>query len=488
MTSPDEIRQLAPNALWANFADLNAVPRGSKKEERVIEFMRKFGERLGLDTTVDAVGNVIIKKPASPGMEDRHTVVLQSHLDMVHQKNADTDFDFDTDGIRSYIDGEWVKAEGTTLGADNGIGVSAIMTLLQSNDVPHPPLEALFTIDEETGMTGAKGLDGSILTGKILLNLDSEEDDELTIGCAGGIDTNTRMAYTQELTPPESLAYELKVRGLKGGHSGLDIHLGRGNANKLMTRLLSQSTRAHGLRIASMDGGSLRNAIPREAVAVVVVASGMKEAFEKGMDSYKADIEREYRSIEPDLSIEINSVELPQEVMDPDDQNKVLHALYAVHNGVFRMSPDIPDLVETSSSLARVIIKDGEFITQSLQRSSIESGKADVANTIRAPFEAIGAEVKNSGSYPGWAPNAASPILKVMVELYERLFGDKPGVAACHAGLECGIISEHYPGMDMISFGPTIQHPHSPDEKVHIASVEKFWNYLVAILKEIPRK
>ncbi|MCB9283540.1 MAG: aminoacyl-histidine dipeptidase [Lewinellaceae bacterium] len=488
MNTPDNIRQLSPAALWSNFADLNAVPRGSKKEERVIDFMRRFGEGLGLDTTVDAIGNVIIKKPATPGMENRRTVVLQSHLDMVHQKNADTKFDFDSEGIRMYIDGEWVTAEGTTLGADNGIGVSAAMTLLQSKDIPHPPLEALFTIDEETGMTGAKNLDEKVLGGKILLNLDSEEDDELTIGCAGGIDTNTRLVYHQEDVAPGSIAYQIRVRGLKGGHSGLDIHLGRGNANKLMTRILYQMTHALGLRIASIDGGSLRNAIPREAVAVVVVPEAHKSAFDKEFYRRKADIVREFRSIEPDLSIELELTQLPDKVMNPGDQDQVLNALYAVPNGVFRMSPEIPDLVETSSSLARVIVQDGLFVTQSLQRSSIESGKADVTASVRAAFEAIGAEVENAGSYPGWAPNAESPILKVMVDLYERLFGEKPSVAACHAGLECGIISEHYPGMDMISFGPTIKHPHSPDEKVHISSVEKFWKYLVEVLKEIPGK
>ncbi|MBK7407038.1 MAG: aminoacyl-histidine dipeptidase [Saprospirales bacterium] len=488
MNTPDKIRQLTPAPLWGNFADLNAVPRASKKEERVIEFMRRFGEGLGLDTFVDAIGNVVIKKPASPGMENRRTVVLQSHLDMVHQKNADTKFDFDTEGIRMYIDGEWVTAEGTTLGADNGIGVSAIMTLLQSKDIPHPPLEALFTIDEETGMTGAKNLDETVLSGKILLNLDSEEDDELTIGCAGGIDTNTRFIYSEDPVAPGSAAYQIRIRGLKGGHSGLDIHLGRGNANKLMTRLLYQTTQSLGLRIASMDGGSLRNAIPRESVAVVVVPAAHQPAFEQEFNQRKAAILREFHTVEPDLSIDLESTALPARVMNPGDQDKVLNALYAAPNGVFRMSPDIPGLVETSSSLARVIVQDGLFVTQSLQRSSIESGKADVAATMRAAFESIGAEVENAGSYPGWAPNAESPILKVMVDLYEGLFGAKPSVAACHAGLECGIISEHYPGMDMISFGPTIKHPHSPDEKVHIASVEKFWRYLVKILKETPAK
>ncbi|MCB0569595.1 MAG: aminoacyl-histidine dipeptidase [Phaeodactylibacter sp.] len=485
MSNNNGIRQLQPQILWNNFADLNEVPRPSKHEERVIEFMRKFGQGLGLETTVDPTGNVIIRKPASPGMEGRPTVILQAHLDMVHQKNADTDFDFDKEGIRSYVDGEWVTADGTTLGADNGIGVAAIMALLQSQSLAHPALEALFTIDEETGMTGAKGLAEGALQGKILLNLDSEQDDELTIGCAGGIDTNTHLIYGEEPAPADSAAYEISIRGLKGGHSGLDIHLGRGNANKLMNRLLYQTTAPYGLRIASVDGGSLRNAIPRESTAVVCVPNKHRAAFLEDFGRRKADISLEFQSIEPGLAIELRETANPAKVMAAADQDKALNAIYAVPNGVFRMAPDIPGLVETSSSLARVIIKDGVFITQSLQRSSIESGKMDVAHAVRAAFESVGASVENAGSYPGWAPNAKSAILKVMEGLYEGLFDDKPHVAACHAGLECGIISEHYPGLDMISFGPTIRHPHSPDEKVHIASVGKFWTYLTEALKRV---
>lgn len=486
MRITQDIRQLEPRALWNHFADLNAVPRPSKKEDRVIAFMENFGEQLGLETLVDQAGNVIIKKPASKGMEDRPVVILQSHLDMVHQKNSDTIFDFDSEGIRSYSDGEWVHAEGTTLGADNGIGVAAIMTLLSSTDIPHPPIEALFTIDEETGMTGAKGLDKNLLSGSILLNLDSEEDDELTIGCAGGIDTNTRLAYREESPDSESSAWTLVVSGLKGGHSGIDIHLGRGNANKLLTRLLYKLTNQIGLRIGSLDGGSLRNAIPREATAVVVVSNAHVEDLHHEIATRKEAILNEFSVIEPDLEITLKPTgALPKSVMHPDDQNHILNALYAVPNGVFRMSPDIPGLVETSSSLARIIIQDGIFITQSLQRSSVESGKMDIANAVRSAFESIGATVENDGDYPGWAPNANSAVLELMEGLYEQLFSSKPKVAACHAGLECGIISEHYPGLDMISFGPTIRHPHSPDEKVNIESVRKFWGFLTAALQEI---
>lgn len=481
MSDNAAVQQLDPKPVWKNFADLNAVPRPSKKEERIIAFMKAFGENLGLETIVDPVGNVIIKKPASAGMEGRPTVILQAHLDMVHQKNADTDFDFSSQGIEMYIDGDWVKAKGTTLGADNGIGVATIMAMLESNDMAHPPIEALFTIDEETGMTGAKGLQEGLLEGKIMINLDTEEDDTIAIGCAGGVDSNTYLLYTQESSPVDGQAFELKVRGLKGGHSGMEIHLGRGNANKIMNRLLYQSA----ARISSVDGGSLRNAIPRESTAVVVVPEVAVEEFKAQFEARSAEIMEEYRLVEPDLKLDIVATDRPELVMEAEIQEKVLNALYAVHNGVWRMSPAIPDLVETSSSLARVIIKEGEFITQSLQRSALESGKNDVANAVRAAFEAIGATVKNDGDYPGWAPNPDSPVLQVVKKIYETLFKEQPHTAAYHAGLECGIIGNHYPGLDMVSIGPTIKHPHSPDEKVNIASVQKFWRFFTTALKEI---
>ena len=476
---------LEPKPVWKHFEALNAVPRPSKKEDRVIAFMRAFGESLKLPTLIDELGNVVIKKPATAGMDNRPTVILQAHLDMVHQKNTDTDFDFDTEGIRSTIEGDWVTAEGTTLGADNGIGVAAIMAVLEADHLKHPPIEALFTIDEETGMTGAKGLDTEMLEGKVLLNLDSEEDDELTIGCAGGIDSNTQMDYTEEAAPPDSTALQIAVRGLKGGHSGMDIHKGRANANKLMNRLLYKTGEPYGLRIASIDGGSLRNAIPRESVAVVVVPNGHLTAFLEALEARRQEIAGEFASIEPSLAIEQTETTLPAKVMALDDQEKMLAALYAVPNGVWRMSPDIPNLVETSSSLARVIVKDGSFVTQSLQRSSIESGKHDVAFAVRAAFEAIGATVVNDGDYPGWAPNADSKIMRTMEGLYKDLFEEAPKVSACHAGLECGILSRHMPDLDMISFGPTIHHAHSPDEQVNIASVQKFWRYLVEALERV---
>jgi|TARA_B110000305_G_scaffold153733_1_gene170380 dipeptidase D len=478
-----KVRELLPVELWNNFEDLNAVPRPSKKEERVIEFIKNFGLNLGLDTYVDPSGNVIIKKPASKGSENQKTLIIQSHLDMVHQKNADTEFDFLTQGIQSFIDGDWVTANGTTLGADNGMGVATIMTLLASNSIQHPAIEALFTIDEETGMTGAFELEKGILDGQILLNLDTEDDDEFSIGCAGGIDTNSSKLYTQEKIA-EGVGFEIIVKGLKGGHSGMDIHLERGNANKIMNRILALAIDSN-LRISEIDGGSLRNAIPRESIAKIVVDS---QDFLNQLDDLASDIKNEFIKSEPGLVIEVNNVDSINHGLSLIDSKEVVNVIYSVFNGVYKMSQSIDGLVETSSSLARVILKDGSFITQSLQRSSVDSSKLDISKTVGASFLNIGADVEHSGSYPGWAPNTDSEILDVMVSLYKKMFNSDPKVQACHAGLECGILNERYPGLDMISFGPTIKNPHSPDEKVHIKSVEKFWSLLIEVLKVIPQK
>jgi len=483
-----EVKNLEPRELWHNFANLNAVPRASKKEERVIAFMVDFGRGLGLETVQDYIGNVVIKKKATPGMEGRQTVVMQSHLDMVHQKNSDTVFDFDSQGIAMFVEADWVKAKGTTLGADNGIGVAAIMALLASDHIEHPALEAMFTIDEETGMTGAKQLDPVNFSGTILLNLDTEEDDELTIGCAGGIDTNTSYFYAEEQVTENSVAYEIAIKGLTGGHSGMDIHKGRGNANKLINRLLYGALKSVSLQLNLLDGGSLRNAIPREAKAIIVVPVAEQAAFLSYLDTFKTILKDEYHAVEPSLAILVTETALPAKVMSKTDFKKLVNALYALPNGVFRMSPDIENLVEASSNLARVIVKDGEFITQSLQRSSVETTKEDVSNAIRASFENMGCTVKQAGDYPGWKPNADSDVLRLMVKLYKEKFGTEPKVEACHAGLECGILGSHLPGMDMISFGPTIRGAHSPDERVQISSVQKFWTYLLAVLKEIPVK
>ena len=482
------IRNIEPKALWNNFADLNAVPRPSKKEEKVIEFMLNFGKSLNLETFQDKIGNVIIKKPASKGMEDRTTVILQSHLDMVHQKNGDTIFDFDTQGIEMSIDGDWVTANGTTLGADNGIGVASIMALLTSTDIPHPALEAMLTIDEETGMTGAKYLDGSKYEGKILLNLDTEDDDELSIGCAGGIDTNTSYNYALEDVNSDSVIYEISIKGLLGGHSGMDIDKGRGNANKLMTRILFKLKSEVEFQLISFDGGSLRNAIPREATSIIAFSNSDKSKVETIVNDFISLLKFELKTVENHLVITFFNTTSNDKAIAKNDFIKIINTLYSAPNGVFRMSPDIDGLVESSSSLARVIIKNGSFDTQSLQRSSVESTKADVANTIRASFENMGAEVVQSGDYPGWQPNPNSPILTIMTDLYRKLFNEEPKVKACHAGLECGILGEHLPGVDMISFGPNIRAAHSPDEKVQISSVQKYWGYLLEVLLAIPQK
>lgn len=482
-------RQLEPQIVWNHFEDLNAIPRPSKKEARIIQFMMDFGKDLGLETLRDAIGNVIIKKPATPGFENRETVILQSHIDMVHQKNADTQFDFDQEGIRSYIDGDWVTADGTTLGADNGMGVAGAMALLSSTDIDHPALEALFTIDEETGMTGAKELDASYLTGKILLNLDTEDDDEFSVGCAGGIDTNTSYSCDLEEIPADYTGVELMVSGLKGGHSGMDIHLGRGNANKWMNRIIHQLSLVADVRILSLNGGSLRNAIPRESAAKLACPANRLAAVEAAFDVIKAILLDEFSVVETEAELTLEQKDLfGQKMVSKKDHEAIVAALYTVHNGVWTMSEKIDGLVETSSSLARVKVENGLFETKSLQRSMLESGKVDVATAIRLNFEHINATVEQSGDYPGWAPNPDSPILKILESKYKAMFNEAPRVQACHAGLECGILSKHLPGCDMISFGPTIKNPHSPDEKVNIASVQKFWSFLTEVMKEIPTK
>ncbi|SDH72262.1 aminoacyl-histidine dipeptidase [Winogradskyella thalassocola] len=483
-----EIRALEPKQLWNKFADLNAVPRPSKKEERVIQFMKDFGNNLGLETIEDEVGNVIIRKPASKGMEDRKPIVMQSHLDMVHQKNNDTVFNFDEQGIQMHIEGDWVKAKGTTLGADNGLGVATIMAILESDTIAHPALEALFTIDEETGMTGAKGLKGGLLNGAILLNLDTEEDDEIGVGCAGGVDVTARREYKEEETPEFKIGYTITVKGLQGGHSGMQIHEGLGNANKLMNRILFDGFENFGLRISEIDGGSLRNAIPRESNATVAIDAIHEAAFEAEMKEFGDTLKTEFKTMEPDLEIVVSKTETPEKIMDLGVQEGLTRALHAAWNGVYRMSPDIKDLVETSNNIARVIVKDGAIKIGCLTRSSVESTKLDLANTLRSVFELTGCEVEFSGDYPGWAPNMDSAILKVMVPIYERLNnGEKPHVAACHAGLECGILGTNYPDMDMISFGPNIKGAHSPDERAQISSAQKYWKFVLEVLENIPK-
>ena len=481
-----DIRNLEPKALWNNFSDLNAVPRGSKKEEKVIAFMVKFGENLGLETIVDPIQNVIIKKPATPGMENRKTIVMQSHLDMVHQKNGDTVFDFDNDGIKMIIENGWVTAEGTTLGADNGLGVAAIMSVLESNDIPHPAIEALFTIDEETGMTGAKGLQAGYLDGEILLNLDTEEDTELDIGCAGGIDVTATKKYKEEEFIENHTTFKVTVKGLRGGHSGMDIHKGFGNANKIMNRIL-EATQNY-MNIADIQGGSLRNAIPRESFATVICRSRDIDNFMLKAEEISTEIKQEFSNIEPNLVISFKQTQNHQKAISKDEQSKLIQAINNGHNGVYKMSEEMEGLVEASNNIAIVNLKDGNTQIDCLTRSSVEESKTEVANQLKDAFENEGYKVEFSGSYPGWSPNSNSAILSVMEDLYESIFDKKADVVACHAGLECGILGTNYPDMDMISFGPTIKGAHSPDERANIASAQKFWKYLLEILKNIPVK
>lgn len=484
------IRALSPTPLWGYFCDLNQVPRASKQEARVTEFAADFGRRLKLETLVDSIGNVIIRKPATAGLEQRTPVILQAHLDMVHQKNSDTNFDFATQGIEMECRGDWVAAQGTTLGADNGIGVAAIMAVLASRDIPHPPLEALFTIDEETGMTGAKGLAGGVLRGKVMLNLDTEEDDELTIGCAGGVDVTATGTYSSTPLPANCRLMRVFVRGLKGGHSGMDIHLGRGNANQIMARLLWQATKNFDVQLSKLDGGSLRNAIPREAVAEMAVASSQANAAFAWLQQEASIIAQEYNATDPDLAVDLlwmddNAPDKDATVLAPDFQRQLLSALCACPNGVSRMSPKMAGLVETSNNLARVVVQLGQWKVGCLTRSSINSARDNLARSIVGLWELIGGQVTTTGDYPGWQPLPDSSIVRLMSDTYRELFGAPPKVAACHGGLECGILGSKYPDVQMISFGPNIRGAHSPDEQVQISSVQKSWRLLLEVLRRL---
>lgn len=481
-----KIAELEPRSLWKNFADLNAVPRASKEEERVIEFAKEFGESLGLETTVDATGNVLIKKPASKGMEDRKKVIMQSHLDMVHQKNASTNFDFDTEGIKMIIDGDWVKAEGTTLGADNGIGVAAIMAILESKDIPHPAIEALFTIDEETGMTGAFGLRPGFLNGEILLNLDTEDDDELTIGCAGGINVTAHGSFEQMPLENSVNCYYIHLKGLNGGHSGMDIHKGLGNANKLMNRILNVIYKDFDPDLVEVDGGGLRNAIPRESRSVIATTEAKWARIKGLIDAHFELIKSEYQYTDPNISIEYGENERLSWGADADTARKFIEAVYAIPNGIYRMSPTIPGMVQTSNNLAQVSFKQGMYSCLCLCRSSVDSEKMDEVESIKAAFTGLNAKVDTDGTYPGWTPSPSSEIVDLMSDMYREMFQGEPHVMACHAGLECGIIGSNYPDLDMVSFGPNIRGAHSPDEKCQISSVQKFWKYLLAVLEKIP--
>jgi dipeptidase D len=483
-----KLEVLTPSGIWKNFKNLTQIPRPSKKEARIIEYVKIFGEKLDLDTSVDAVGNVIIRKPATPGMENRKGVIFQAHLDMVPQKNSDKKHDFEKDPIEAYIDEDWVKANGTTLGADNGIGVAAMLLVLESKDLKHGPIECLFTIDEETGMTGAFALKPEMLKGDILLNLDSEDEGELYIGCAGGMDGNIEFEYKTDTVPDNYVSYLVKVSGMKGGHSGIDINSGRGNSNLVLFRLLWKATQTVGLRLCEAEGGNMRNAIPREAHAVVLIPKNNEKAFADLVESYLKSVKSELAATEPDLNINCNKTAKPERVLHPDLQKRFISAVYSCPNGTIRMTDGIAGLVETSTNLAIVKTAGNNINVNCLLRSSVNSAKENLADTMRALFEMAGAKVSFTGSYPGWKPNMNSSIMKTMDKVYKDMYGKGLEIKAIHAGLECGIIGGVYSNLDMVSFGPTIRHPHSPDEKVDVASVQKFWDFLVETLKNIPLK
>ncbi|MGY5354633.1 aminoacyl-histidine dipeptidase [Wenyingzhuangia sp. IMCC45467] len=480
------LQHIEPKEIWAHFNLINAIPRASKKEQAISDFMVAFGQKLGLETVQDKALNVLIKKPATAGYENRKKVTLQSHLDMVHQKNNNTLFNFDTQGIEMYVDGDWVKAKGTTLGADNGLGVAAIMSILADKNIKHPELEALFTIDEETGMTGAFELQPGFISGDILLNLDTEEDDEITIGCAGGIDITATKNYTPVPTKLNASFYKIILNGLKGGHSGMDIVKGLGNANKLLTRVLFEINKTESFQIITLQGGNLRNAIPRESECIIAVENS--ETFQQKLEEVSTNIKKEWAVKEPNLAISIANTENKTEGLSPKDQTLLLQTIYACHNGVYTMDANITDLVATSNNLASVKVENGNITFACLTRSSIESEKEDLSNKLSCIFQLGGFAVKTDGSYPGWQPNPNASIITTMENIYQNLFKNKPNINACHAGLECGIIGEHYPTMEMVSFGPTIRGAHSPEERVSISSTQKFWTFLIEILKNIPHK
>ncbi len=484
----DQIKNLEPKEVWEYFYQLTQVPRPSKNEAKIQAFMMKFGNDLGLETIKDEVGNIIIRKPATKGMEDRKGVVLQGHLDMVPQANSDKKHDFATDPIEAYIDGEWVTANGTTLGADNGMGVAAAMAVLASKTIVHGPIEALFTCDEETGMTGAFGLKPGMLKGDILLNMDSEDEGELYVGCAGGIDGNFTFDAKLKDVPSKHTAFKLSITGLKGGHSGLDIPLERGNANKILFRYLDLAAERYNARIMDVQGGSLRNAIPREAFATLVVPETKANEIPGCVARFEEIIKKELASADPGVSIKVAPTDLPEKVISDGVQSRLTKAVNGCPNGVIRMSMDMPGLVETSSNLAVVKLNGDKVVVQCLLRSSVDSAKEYLTHSIGSVFRLADAEVEFRGEYPGWKPNMDSDILKIMQKSYQNLYNKIPEIKAIHAGLECGLLGGVYPNWDMISFGPTMRFPHSPDEKVEIKTVEKFFNWLLETLKNIPKK
>jgi len=482
----EDFKKLNPSALWGHFYDLTQIPRPSGFMGPIQDFMLDFGQSLGLKTLKDEAGNILIKKPATAGMETKPGIVLQSHLDMVPQKNSQIKHDFEKDPICAIIDGGWVRANETTLGSDNGIGVAAIMAVLASKDLQHGPIEGLFTVDEETGMYGAFGLKAKAFDGEILINLDSEHEGDLFVGCAGGVNLTAEFEYENNVPVPEGdIAVKLNLKGLKGGHSGVDILLGRANANKLLFRFLKNAVAENEVRLSSFSGGTLRNAIPREAYAIVTIPDSSLADLAQSVAEYEDQINDEYKGIENKLHFTVDQVELPTGLIPQMVQDDLINAIEACHNGVWRMIPDMPDVVETSSNLAICETREGHISCQFLVRSAIESMKTTLVSSLQSCFSMAGAKVTLTGNYPGWKPNLKSPIMDLMSGIYEQKWGLKPNVNVIHAGLECGIIQDAVGALDMISFGPNISFPHSPDEKVEIASVLKFWEYLVAVLAAV---
>lgn len=479
---------LEPQILWNHFEEITKIPRPSKKEEKIAAYITSFAQRLNLPWEKDKFGNILVRKPATSGYEDRKTVTLQSHIDMVCEKNRDVEHDFDNDPIQIYIDGEWLKAKGTTLGADNGIGVAAALSVLESTDLEHGPIEALFTLDEETGLTGAAHLKKNWLKGDILINMDSEELMSLYIGCSGGRTTYATFKFKQENTPKNYLAFEVKVEGLKGGHSGLEIHVGRGNAIKIITRLLWTYLRENKLLLVKIEGGNKHNAIPREAFSEVLIPKNDEKKFKKFVSDFNKIVKDEFATVDPDLKVSISKASLPAKYVSEKITRNLLNALYVVPHGVIKMSPDIPNLVETSNNLAVLKTEGKTFSITTSQRSSVASELKDATNMITSVFELAGAELSYGDGYPGWKPDVNSEILGVFKSTFKRTYGHEPEIKAIHAGLECGIIKEKYPNMDMISFGPTMFGVHSPDERLKIDTVAEFWNQLVSVLKNIPSK
>ena len=482
------IKDLKPALVFSIFDQINQVPRPSKKEEKIRQYLLDFAAEHNIAVRTDAVGNVAMTVPATPGCENAPMVVMQSHMDMVCESN-DKNFDFNTQPIRTIIDGEWLRADGTTLGADNGIGMAASLAALIDKDLVHGPLEALFTVDEETGLTGANNLGEGMIEGSILLNLDSEDDAEIFVGCAGGVDTTCTFNYKRSFAPTDFHFFRLEISGGLGGHSGGDIHLGRANANKLLARFLYTLSLEHEVSLAEIDGGNLRNAIPRAAHAVFGVDTARKESVRVAFNKFVADIEVEYKGIEPTLHFELSTEERPEYAIDLDTTMRLLEALYSAPHGVVSMSRDLEGLVETSTNLASVkMLPDSKVLVTTSQRSSMESLKWDSARQVEALFRLAGAEVTHGDGYPGWAPDMNSRIMRIASDAYEELYGVKPAIKAIHAGLECGLFRAKYPHLDMVSFGPTLRDVHSPSERMHIPAVERFWGQLTRTLEKVAKE